>query len=70
MANQHKHPLRGVRGVDDQLWSDLDTTARALGSDRSRLTRQLWEWAVGRPGATLPPRPELNRQPTDEEQTA
>lgn len=62
MANQHKHPLRGVRGVDDQLWSDLDTTAKTLGTDRSRLTRQLWEWMVGRPGSVLPERPASSKE--------
>ncbi|WP_181786196.1 hypothetical protein [Streptomyces phytophilus] len=57
MANAHKHKLRGVRGVDDDLWNDLDAAARAAGSDRSAITRALWEWYVGRPGAQLPPRP-------------
>lgn len=57
MANAHKHKLRGVRGVDDDLWNDLDASARAAGSDRSAITRALWEWYVGRPGAQLPPRP-------------
>lgn len=58
MANQHKEKLRGIRGVDEALWHDLDATAKALGTDRSQLTRQLWAWAVGRPGAELPTRPE------------
>jgi hypothetical protein len=57
MANQHKHRGRYIRGADDQLWEDLDAAARAAGTDRSALTRQLWEWYVGRPGATLPARP-------------
>lgn len=57
MANQHKEKLRGIRGVDEALWSDLDAAAKKLGSDRSRLTRQIWEWFVGRPGAELPQRP-------------
>lgn len=58
MANQHKEKLRGVRGVDDDLWRDLDVAAREVGADRSRITRQLWEWFVARPGAKLPERPE------------
>jgi hypothetical protein len=59
MANQHKEKLRGIRGVDDALWTDLDAAAKTLGSDRSRITRQLWEWLVGRPGAELPERPAM-----------
>jgi hypothetical protein len=58
MANQHKHPLRCVRGVDDELWADLDTATKAAGEDRSSVTRQLWEWYVGRPGAKMPKRPD------------
>jgi hypothetical protein len=57
MANQHSQKLRGIRGVDDTLWEDLDRAAKAAGSDRSKITRALWEWYVGRPGAELPERP-------------
>ena len=57
MANAHKHKQRVLRGIDDQLAEDFDTAARAADSDRSRITRQLWEWYVGRPGAELPARP-------------
>jgi hypothetical protein len=57
MANQHKEKLRGVRGVDDVLWTELDQAAKGVGSDRSKVTRELWEWFVGRPGAQLPERP-------------
>lgn len=69
MANQHKEKLRGIRGVDDALWADLDHAAKSTGSDRSKVTRELWEWFVGRQGATLPERPELTTQQTNEEQT-
>lgn len=58
MANQHKHPLRCVRGVDDELWTDLDAAAKSAGEDRSSISRRLWEWYVRRPGAKLPERPE------------
>lgn len=58
MANMHKEKLRGIRGVSDTLWTDLDTAAKAAGSDRSKVTRELWEWFVDRPGAELPDRPE------------
>lgn len=57
MANQHKEKLRGIRGVDDALWNDLDHAAQAVRGDRSKVTKQLWEWFVGRPGAELPKRP-------------
>lgn len=57
MANQHKEKLRGIRGVDDVLWTDLDHATKQAGSDRSKVTRELWEWYVGRPGAELPERP-------------
>lgn len=59
MANAHKHKQRVIRGADDQLWEDLDTAAKAAGFDRSAITRQLWEWYVHRPGASLPKRAEV-----------
>lgn len=61
MANAHKHKQRVIRGVDDRLWEDFDTYAKAAGSDRSAITRQLWEWYVGRPDAELPARPEARQ---------
>ncbi|MFI1889829.1 hypothetical protein [Streptomyces jumonjinensis] len=64
MANQHKEKLRGIRGINDDLWADLDRTAKAAGHDRSSLTRELWQWYVGRPGAKLPERPASNKEPT------
>ena len=64
MANQHKEKLRGIRGVDDALWTDLDRAAKTAGSDRSKVTRELWEWFVGRPGADLPERPVSSEGPS------
>jgi hypothetical protein len=64
MANQHKEKLRGIRGVDDVLWTDLDHATKQAGSDRSKVTRELWEWYVGRPGAELPERPEGSEENT------
>ena len=58
MANQHKEKLRGVRGIDDQLWDDFDASASQQESDRSALLRRFIEWHVRRPGAELPERPE------------
>lgn len=64
MANVHKHKGRYIRGADDELWKDLDAATKAAGhADRSAVTRQMWEWFVGRPGATLPERPQS--PPTD-----
>lgn len=59
MANAHKHKQRVIRGADDQLWEDLDTATSRAGTDRSAVTRQFWEWYVGRPGVELP-RPDRN----------
>lgn len=61
MANAHKHKQRVIRGADDRLWEDLDTATKAAGTDRSAITRQLWEWYVQRPGAQLPERPEVKQ---------
>jgi len=46
-----------VRGISDELVNDFDAAAHAAGSDRSNVTRQLWEWFARRPGAQLPERP-------------
>ena len=64
MASQHAHKLRGIRGVDDRLWADVDTAAKLRGSDRSAVTRDLWRWYVGRPDAALPARPAPGTIPT------
>lgn len=57
MANAHKHKQRVLRGIDDDLAAQFDAATRTAGSDRSAVTRQFWEWYVGRPGAELPVRP-------------
>lgn len=56
--HRHRHKQRVLRGIDDDLVNDFDAAAHTAGSDRSRITRQLWEWYVQRPGAKLPERPE------------
>ena len=58
MANQHAHRQRVLRGIDDQLTAEFDDAARRAGSDRSTVTRALWEWYIGREGAELPARPD------------
>ncbi len=64
MANAHKHRQRVIRGADDRLWEDLDAATKAAGTDRSAVTRQLWEWYVQRPGADLPERPQSSEETT------
>lgn len=64
MANAHKHRQRVIRGAPDDLWDDLDTAAKASGSDRSAVTREFWEWYVGRPGASAPQRPQRSEEHT------
>ena len=41
----------------NDLTAEFDAAARQAGSDRSAITRALWEWYVRRPGAELPARP-------------
>ncbi|MCX5598489.1 hypothetical protein OOK29_10090 [Streptomyces phaeochromogenes] len=60
--HRHRHKQRVLRGIDDELATDFDAATHAVGSDRSNITRQLWEWFVGRPGAQLPERPAADEQ--------
>jgi hypothetical protein len=62
MANQHSKKLRGVRQIDDDLWDELGKAATQQGTDRSAITRRLYEWYVRRPGAQLPERPKPAEQ--------
>lgn len=55
--HRHRHKQRVLRGIPDELVDDFDAAAHAAGSDRSGITRRLWEWYVRRPGAELPERP-------------
>ena len=64
MANMHKHPVRGLRGIPDDLWSAFEIATRNVGSDRSTELRAYMEWYVRRPQATHPHRPP-NAQPED-----
>ncbi|NED75347.1 hypothetical protein G3I51_24090 [Streptomyces sp. SID9944] len=56
--HRHRHKQRVLRGISDELAADFDAATHAVGSDRSNVTRQLWEWFAQRPGAELPKRPE------------
>lgn len=57
MANQHKEKLRGLRGVDDDLWQDFAAAVARAHSDRSAELRRFIEWYVGRPSAERPIKP-------------
>lgn len=57
MANQHKEKLRGVRGIDDNLWRDFEAATGRAETDRSAELRHFMEWYVRRPGAEHPRRP-------------
>lgn len=57
MANQHRHSVRGLRGVSDELWADFTAAVSRSGSDRSAILRRFMEWYVKRDGAKLPERP-------------
>jgi hypothetical protein len=65
MANMHSKKLRGLRQIDDDLWEDFGTAAKAAGSDKSSISRQFYEWFVGRPGARLPDRPPKLKRPAE-----
>ncbi|MFD9223845.1 hypothetical protein ACFWDI_28530 [Streptomyces sp. NPDC060064] len=58
MANQHKHPVRGLRGIDGGLWAEFEAATGRVNSDRSAELRHFMEWYVGRPDAEMPKRPE------------
>lgn len=62
--HRHRHKQRVVRGVSDQLWADFEKVATALDSDRSAEIRRYIEWAVRRPGAEEPRRPDAGELET------
>lgn len=55
--HRHAHKQRILRGIPDDELADFDAAAKQAGSNRSNITRQLWAWFAGRPGAELPQRP-------------
>lgn len=69
--HRHRHKQRVLRGIDDELANDFDAAARNAGSDRSGITKALWEWYVRRDGAELPRRSDESdwRKAQQEEQT-
>ncbi|RIH58417.1 hypothetical protein D3C59_35345 [Streptomyces sp. SHP22-7] len=52
--HRHRHKQRVLRGIDDALVADFDAAAADAGSDRSGITRQLWEWYAGGPAPNCP----------------
>ncbi|MFD4968984.1 hypothetical protein [Streptomyces sp. NPDC058424] len=65
MANQHRNKLRGVRGVDDQLWKDFGAAVTRADSDRSAELRRFMEWYVRRAGVEHPRRPAAPEPPDE-----
>lgn len=55
--HRHRHKQRVLRGIPDAEAEAFDAAARTGGSDRSSITRALWAWYSGQPGAQLPERP-------------
>lgn len=62
--HRHKHKQRVIRGAPDELWDDLDAATKRANTDRSAVTREFWEWYVGRPNARLPERPASSEEKT------
>ena len=65
VANQHKHPLRGVRGVPDADWADFADAAKTAGADRSAVLAEFIRWYIHRDGAQPPTRPHDTRSDDD-----
>ncbi|MFF9543888.1 hypothetical protein C0Q57_30755 [Streptomyces albidoflavus] len=57
MANMHRYPVRGLRGIDDALWEDFRAATERAQGDRSSTLREFMEWFVRRDGAELPTPP-------------
>lgn len=54
--NQPKTPPRQIRIGD--TWYDFDAAAKAMGTERAAVIRQLIDWYISEPGAELPDRPD------------
>lgn len=54
--NQPKTPPRQIRIGD--TWYDFDAAAKAMGTERATVIRQLIDWYIREPGAELPERPD------------
>jgi hypothetical protein len=56
MPNAPKTPPRQIRIGD--TWYDFDAAAKAMGTERATVIRELIDWYIGEPGAKLPKRPD------------
>ncbi|MGW2594779.1 hypothetical protein ACWCXC_31560 [Streptomyces sp. NPDC001515] len=54
--NMPKTPARQIRIGD--TWYDFDAAAKAMGTERAAVIRELIDWYIREPGAKLPTRPE------------
>lgn len=54
--NQPKTPPRQIRIGD--TWYDFDAAAKAMGTERAAVIRELIDWYIREPGAKLPTRPD------------
>lgn len=57
MANVHKHPARGLRGIPQDLWDRFETATGKTGTDRSAAVADFIRWFLREPDAKLPKRP-------------
>ncbi|MEU1663618.1 hypothetical protein ABZ547_08380 [Streptomyces sparsogenes] len=56
MPNAPKTPARQIRIGD--TWYDFDAAAKAMGTERAAVIRELIDWYIREPGAKLPHRPD------------
>jgi hypothetical protein len=54
--NAPKTPARQIRIGD--TWYDFDAAAKAMGTERATVIRELIDWYIREPGAKLPTRPD------------
>ncbi|MEU6057987.1 hypothetical protein [Streptomyces sp. NPDC047097] len=54
--NMPKTPPRQIRIGD--TWYDFDAAAKAMGTERAAVIRQLIDWYIREPEACLPDRPD------------
>jgi len=54
--NAPKTPARQIRIGD--AWYDFDAAAKAMGTERAAVIRELIDWYIREPGAKLPARPD------------
>ncbi|MFI8300014.1 hypothetical protein ACIGCZ_29220 [Streptomyces nigra] len=65
MPNAPKTPARQIRIGED--WDDLDDAAKAMGTTRAAVIRELIRWYMRKPGGKLPERPASGPWSVDKE---